>query len=283
MKLSEAFDFVAGMRPAWKDGNTWKPPFCYNRAHILRLLGPNKDVRKITKADMATMRNTLLNETPENAKGRRTPGGVNRIVSMLGTLLKELEENEIISKAPKLKGLPENNTKTAYYKREDVERMAQLAIELWDDHLLSTAILFGAFTGCRQSELLRLEAGDVDLYTDRVTLRDTKNGTDHVIDLHPALRSLVAPLVKGKDPNHRVFPFNNADELRNRFYKVRDLLNLSPDHNWHTLRHSTGTWLADKGVPIQTIAAVLNHKTIQTTARYVKATDQARKAAINAL
>lgn len=283
MKLIDALEFVAAQRPAWKKGNSWQPPFCYNKEHILRLLGRDKDVAKITKADLAQMRHELMNEAPENAKGKRSAGGVNRIMSMLNTLLKDLQEQEIIIKAPRLKPLRENNARTGYFRREQVERMAQLAIEIYDDELLSTAILFGAFTGCRMSEMLNLMVGDVDLYTDRVTFRDTKNGTDHTLDIHPALRSLVGPLVKGKDPEARVFPFNSADGLRYRFYKLRDLLGLPGDLVWHSLRHSTGTWMAEKGIPITTIASVLNHKNIQTTQRYTKTTDLARRAAINAL
>jgi integrase len=204
-------------------------------------------------------------------------------MSMLSCLLKELEDSEIITKAPRLKGLKENNTKSVYYRKEQVERMAQLAIEIYDDANLSAAILFGAYTGCRLSELLGLQVGDVDLFTDRVVFRDTKNGTDHIIDLHPSLRSIVAPMVKGRPETAKVFQFNSDDALRYRFYKIRNLMGLGTEYNWHTLRHSTGTWLAEKGVPIQTIAAVLNHKQLTTTQRYVKSTDQARRAAINAL
>ena len=141
-----------------------------------------------------------------------------------------------------------------------------------------------AFTGCRQSELLDLVVGDVDLYTDRMTFRDTKNGEDHVIDIHKDVKSILSRLCHNKPHNAKVFDsFKNDDDLRRAFYKVRDLCGLGPEYVWHTFRHSTGTWLAERGIPLQTIASVLNHKTIQTTQRYVKATDQARRAAINSL
>jgi hypothetical protein len=149
MKLIDALDFVGNQRPAWKARSGWHPPFCYNRDHLLRLLGPNKDVRKITKADLAEMRNTLLNETCRGGS-KRSVGGVNRIMAMLGTLLRDLEENEIIDKAPRIKGLRENNTRTAYFRKDQVTKMVDLARDIYANHELADAILFSAYTGCRQ-------------------------------------------------------------------------------------------------------------------------------------
>jgi integrase len=132
-------------------------------------------------------------------------------------------------------------------------------------------------------ELLKLEVRDIDLHTNRITLRDTKNGTTHIIDIHPTLRDILGRRVQGKDPEERLFTFLSDDQLRDQFYKVRDLCGISNEYVWHTLRHSTGTWLSEAGQPLQVVAAVLNHKTIQTTARYAKTTDQARRAAINSI
>ena len=41
--------------------------------------------------------------------------------------------------------------------------------------------------------------------------------------------------------------------------------------------------LAEREVPVQTIAKVLGHKTLEMSMRYTKITDKARKNAINAL
>ena len=80
-----------------------------------------------------------------------------------------------------------------------------------------------------------------------------------------------------------VFHFKNKDELYSAFKKVRKVVGLPDELVWHSLRHTTGTWLAEQGVPIQTIAKVLNHKNISTSERYTKVTDKARKSAINSL
>ena len=281
MNLAEAFDFVAAQRPAWKDGNSWAKPFCFNREHALRLLGANKNVNKITKADLATMRAALLSE--RGKKGRRTPGGVNRIMSMVQTLLRDLQDNDLIVKAPSIKPLPENNQRMTFYTKKDIHQMVNVSQDVFHNHELADAILFGVYTGCRQSELLKLTVADVDLRNKLVTFRETKNNSDHILDLHDDLVEMLDKRVRNKPPEAKVFHFDNKDALYNAFKKVRDLCGLSADHVWHTLRHTTGTWLAERGVPLQVIARILNHRSTSTTERYVKITDLARRNAVNLL
>ena len=101
-----------------------------------------------------------------------------------------------------------------------------------------------------------------------------------------SLRQLVDLLsvrCANEDRNEPVFQFANKDNLYNRFKKVRDYLGFSEGLVWHSWRHTTGTWLAENGHDVLTIARVLNHKNTSTTARYVKLTDKARKSAINSL
>lgn len=80
MNLKEAFDFAAALHPSWKGKVGWNKPFTYNRDHALRLLGANKNVKRIGKADLAAMRAKLMQEPGQN--GKRSAGGVNRIMSM---------------------------------------------------------------------------------------------------------------------------------------------------------------------------------------------------------
>jgi site-specific recombinase XerD len=49
---------------------------------------------------------------------------------------------------------------------------------------------------------------------------------------------------------------------------------------WHSLRHSFGTELAGRGVPLPTIMELMGHGDIQTTMRYVTVTGAQMDAAI---
>ena len=283
MKLIDAFDFSASFHPAWKDGGSgWTETFRINRGHILDILGANLNVNKIDKVKLAAFRAQLM--LAPGHKGRRQPATVNRIMALLNSVLKDLEENEVIAKQPKLKPLKENGAREEYYTKEQLEKMLFTAVDVFDDHELRDALKLAVFTGCRQSELLKLEVGDVDLTRMMVTFRNTKNGTTHTLDLHPQLKEMLAIRCENEPSDAKVFTgFSNRDNLYYRFCKVREYLGYSKKLVWHSLRHTTGTWLAENGCDVLTIARVLNHKSTATTARYVKLTDKARKTAINSL
>ena len=280
MKLTDALTQVGRQRPAWMTPRgSWKEPYVYNKAHILRLLGPSKNVAKISKGDLAAMRSKLLTE-PVNAAGKtRSVAGANRVTSMLNTLLEDLEDQEIIERAPRLKRLKENNERKAYFKKDEVKALVQQAQSIGNTEL-ADAILFGAYTGCRQSELLNLVAGDVDLDAGLMIFRDTKDGTDFETNISEHIKPLLAARLAVRKSGEKVFDFPGDSSLRYAFYQVRYAMGFSEEHVWHSLRHSTGTWLAEAGVPINQIAQVLNHKNVSTSERYVKRTDVQRKAAI---
>ena len=281
MNLKEAFDYAADLHPAWKGKAGWNPPFCYNRAHALRILGAQKNVKRLTKADLAAMRVKLMGE--KGHRGKRSAGGVNRIMSMLNTVLKELADEELIPKYIRLKPLKENNAREEYFDREDLQKMVESARQDFQDNELADAIKFAVFTGCRQGEQLQLEVGDINLNRSVVTFRDTKNGTNHTLDLHPELVEMLTVRCQGEASTSKVFDFRNKDDLYYRFCKVRNHLGYSKKLVWHSWRHTTGTWLSEAGADIFVIAKVLNHKNTSTTQRYAKLTDRARKAAINSL
>lgn len=281
MNLLEAFDFAAALHPSWKGKAGWNKPFCYNREHALRILGANKNIKRIGKPELAAMRAQLMQEPGQKAK--RTPGGVNRIMSMLNTVLKELADEDLIPKQPKLKPLKENGAREEYFTKEQLEQMLFTAVDVFDDREIADAIRFAVFTGCRQAEQLKLTVGDVKLDRSLVVFPDTKNGTTHTLDLHPELVQLLSVRCENEASDDLIFQFRNKDDLYTRFKKVRDYLGFSKKLVWHSWRHTTGTWLAENGHDVLTIARVLNHKNTSTTARYVKMTDKLRKSAINSL
>ena len=52
---------------------------------------------------------------------------------------------------------------------------------------------------------------------------------------------------------------------------------------WHDLRATFGTRLGEAGYDAFTIAALMGHSQIQTTARYVRATERNKRAAVEAV
>ncbi len=277
MRLIDAFDLAATTRPTWKTlKGTWTHPIKVQRDHVLRLLGPNKNVAKISKGDLAAMRTKLLME-------KKAPGTINRVMATLNTLFRELVEHEVLDKYPKMKKLEEKNARKEYFSQEDVDKMIHACHDIFLYHDLADAMILALYTGSRQAHLLTLEVRDVDLDRETILFRDPKCGEDYTLDIHPKLRGILEVRCEGEDPNAKLFNFKNKDELYYQFLKVRDYCGLNKKLVWHSFRHTCGTWLAERGVPVQNIAKVLNHKTLEMSMRYAKLTDKARKSAIESL
>lgn len=277
MNLTQAIDYVSDLRPTWKTARgVWRAPHKYNRAHVLRLLGETRNVKTIKKSDLAAMRAKLQREGRSNA-------GINRIMAFLNTTLRELADSDIIVKQPKLPALPENNARQEWYSRGQIDDLVRVSREELGDNELADAILFALYTGCRQANLLGLQVGDVDFESSTINFRETKDGDDYSVDIHPELLPILEIKCAGEDPGTRVFEFANKDALWKSFKQARALAGLGEEMKWHTFRHTCGTWLAEAEVPIQTIAKVLGHKTLDMSIRYSKISDKARKSAINKL
>ena len=275
MQLQKAIDLASTMRPAWKTKRgAWRNPHKINRDHVLRLLGPDRNIKTLKKSDLAAMRSSLQKDGKANST-------INQIMSFLNTTLNEMVENEVIDKHPKLRNLPVNNAREVWFTKDNIKEMTTAAREDLDLNEVADAIEFAAFTGCRRGNLLGLEVRDVDLDKDTIHFRNTKGDSYYTVDIHPEIRQLLERKCEGEDPNTKVFEFENRDALIRDFNKVRAHVGLGKELVWHCFRHSFATFLAEAEVPVQLIAACMGHKTLTMSLRYAKTTSKARKSAIN--
>lgn len=79
---------------------------------------------------------------------------------------------------------------------------------------------------------------------------------------------------------HRIYTKKNGEKVE-RIYK-RVLKNTDvPYINFHALRHTTGTWMAQSGVNAKVIQSILGHANISTTNKYMHANDEDKKRALD--
>lgn len=71
-------------------------------------------------------------------------------------------------------------------------------------------------------------------------------------------------------------------EIKRAWKTVKEKANIT-NFRFHDLKHTVGTRLADKGVPIHIIRAILDHSDIKTTMRYVHTADKQILSAMNLL
>jgi len=128
---------------------------------------------------------------------------------------------------------------------------AQLAA-MTQTHTVKFA-LFLLLTGCRTGEADRLLVGDIDLVEACATLRNTKNHTDHKVYLSEALMEALRPLVKDRNPAHKLFICKDGPR-----YALRRIVDV-PKFGAHDLRKCFAIAAGEIGVDYQVIKTALNH------------------------
>ncbi len=144
---------------------------------------------------------------------------------------------------------------------------------------------FLVLTGWRSGEALGLRWADVDLVRRTATLADTKTGRS-MRPLSHAACDVLRSLVRGAD-DALVFPPTRGDGTMSGFRKLWDRIaklgDLPADVTPHVLRHSFASLAADLGYSEPTIAALVGHKGLTITSRYVHSADAVLLAAADAV
>ena len=141
-----------------------------------------------------------------------------------------------------------------------------------------TFVLTIAHTGARVSEVLALRAMDVDLDTGAVRIRTLKRRVEHwrevpvpsdlARDLEMVHRLREKPLRRARD---RLWNLSRATAHRKVVAVMRAAGIEGPQACPKGLRHGFGIAAVTADVPLPTIAAVLGHADIATTAIYTTA------------
>jgi integrase len=140
---------------------------------------------------------------------------------------------------------------------------------------LTEIVLFALNTGMRRGEILNLTWKAVDLPRRTITVMESKNGEKRTIPMNDAVFTLLKE--KGKvrligcdwvfhSPLSKSKLFNQA--LERAFSKCVKKAGIE-DLHFHDLRHSFGTRLSQKGMDALIIKALMGHKTLMMTSRYV--------------
>jgi integrase/recombinase XerD len=144
-------------------------------------------------------------------------------------------------------------------------------------------LLLLATTGMRNKELRSLELQDIHWRAAEVLVRRTKARRDRVVPLLQEAGEALAEYVlhaRPKTDSQRVFlsyvppvgPFRSSSRLSRivRSRLERSGIELSRVAGAHLVRHSLATQLVRQQRPINEVADLLGHRSIDTTAIYVK-------------
>ncbi len=273
----DAFAYTWKVR--WRHAKSCKTAHI-NASHITNYAGKSCPISRMAKPSFWM---ELVSDMKDDGRNGST---INRIISAGRTAFETSRKGELHNHQwPEIDRQKEGEARLTWYTKEDVQKMAYLASTVFDRPDLADAIVFSAYTGVRQGELLKLKSEDIDLARDLLWVggkpkRETKGKNVRSVFIHEQIK----PIIMNRLDRDYLFrdDWNNKDQLYGRFKKVRAYAGLPDDHCWHSLRHSFGTWLGEVTHPKQ-IQELMGHKNIETTLRYVKPTNEALRSAIQAL
>ena len=178
-----------------------------------------------------------------------------------------------------------------WLRPEEVERLTAAVAKEADAYVRAAVPLF-LLTGLRKRELLDAPWRCVDLERGEITLEETKTGEVQVRLLPPAAVAILRdlPLMKISDEEGMspwVFP-SPADpkkprgDLKKPWDAIRKQAKLE-DVTLHDLRRTSGSYMAQKGVPLEVIQKVLGHSHPAVTKLYARLASENERSALDTL
>ncbi len=255
-----------------------------------------KDFSKLEKTDLLRYKAYLSSsdrKTAEEHKPDKKLGSysINRMLSALRSYLKFLEDMDrhppISPVSVKLLKTEKKHARVPEFT--EIIKILEAPNKFEDDErvtLRNRAMLETLFaTGMRISELLSLKVNQVD-QTGRIYIMG-KGKKQRFVYLTPrALVHIKHYLLKRDSASDMLFvPYrgSNSQEKNKRIstnylqYKIkryRELLDINIPISAHTLRHGFATYLAENGANPAAIQILLGHESLDTTTRYVHASDK---------
>ena len=199
----------------------------------------------------------------------------NRYISQLQSIFKYARRLRLLPRAhvPPTKGIersPEPPDPNRYLRTEQVDKIVAIAKVMdrrWGK--LPALIIVAFHTGLRIGNLQAARWRDVDIAQRTITVLKTKNGQPIVSALSERAAAELAKL-PGKDPDALVFAGKNGRPFQ--FRRLWDQVCTEagvPGRNFHQLRHGCGSALASAGVGQAQIMAIMGHRTLTASARYM--------------
>lgn len=265
----------------------------------------NKKIKAIKKVDIVDYMKHLKKVISKKTGEPLSPKTIKHYRDCLRALFNYAEDLKIISETPvhniKISPVP-NQVQGRYYEPDQVDLVME-ALQKKGEFKYYVFFVLQLYTGCRPSEIYGLMWNKIDFERSMITidqalvlsresvgyvLKSTKTCDTRTKPLPGSLLQLLERL-KSESLGVTDYVFTNSnghhlvqDAFRKylkKFCTKNDLPYLPP----YGIRHTTGTLLAAKGIPVANVAKQLGHASTQTTAKYIHATKSVDEEAENIL
>lgn len=257
------------------------------KAHIIPTLG-DKLVNKLTPQVIRQWHESIIKQSPRlrstslkqnyanftnTAEAiRQRKASANRVLTVLKAALNHvwrdgyIESDEAWRKVKPFHNV--NAPKVRYLTLYECERLINVC-EPDFRQLVRSALL----TGCRYGELIRITANDFDAKQGTIHIRDSKSGKPRFIPLTQEGVTFFEQATIGKLGAALIFTHSDGSvwgtsHQSRRLKEACQIAKITPEISFHVLRHTYGSILASKGVPLQVIAELLGHSDIRITSQH---------------
>lgn len=151
------------------------------------------------------------------------------------------------------------------------------------------AFLFSLYTGIRWVDVRELRFSNVDYQASSIkfTQKKTEGHSAHAevsIPLRADLLQMIGtPEEHGKGKGDRIFTLPSHTMCLKALRHWTARAGISKHITWHSARHSFATNILTNGANIRVVADLLGHASLDFVARYARAVDSAKAAAVNSL
>lgn len=178
-----------------------------------------------------------------------SPATINRRLAILRRIVNLAWEWGWIQSPIKISLQTGEQARSEYLTRSQVFRLARHARRSrWH-------IIFAAYTGMRQGEILSLSADDIG--KDAVLLRETKSSKPRLVPLNRLARIAM-----------RYMDFTIGYDVLRRDFEYARKLNGLENIRFHDLRHTAASFMVAGGANLAEVRDILGHSNLQVTSRY---------------
>ncbi len=163
------------------------------------------------------------------------------------------------------------------FEQEDVRRLVGVCSTTRDEAI----VLFLVDSGCRASEFVALNVGDVDVRSGEVMIRRGKGGKDRITYVGLRTRKMLLRYYRERpepeDDEPLWLSFNTGQRLtdsglRILLRRLGEAANVQHCHP-HTFRRSFALWSLRSGMNIYALQRIMGHSDLQVLKRYLALTD----------
>lgn len=222
--------------------------------------GKAAEKRNVRKAD----------NDPEVVRRRRAT--TNRVLSVLKAALNYAwRQGKVANDGAWRKVKPFKNVAAPVIRYLSEAECVRLVNTCPDD--LRKMVQAALFTGCRYSELANLKASDFNSDSGTVTIRTSKSGKPRHVVLTNEGKKFLETMTLAKEGKDLIFTHIDGGAW-GKSHQSRPLLEacarakIKPAISFHVLRHTHGSILAMKGVPMPVIAKQLGHADTRMTEKH---------------